>query len=76
MMKGILTAAALLSTIGLTAHSPQVETAAVPNVRFNPVEVTSVPNVRFKPVEVASVPNVRFKPVQVASVPKDRKSVV
>ena len=66
MMKGILTAAALLSTIGLTAHSHQVETAAVPNVRFNPAEVVSVPNVRFKSVEMASVPNVRFSETTLA----------
>lgn len=52
-MKGILTAAALLSTIGFTAHTPQVETAAVPNVRFNPVEVASVPNVRFSETTLA-----------------------
>ncbi|MDH0448097.1 hypothetical protein [Shewanella sp. GD04112] len=74
MMKGILTAAVLLSTLSIAINAVSLETAAAPNVRFKPVELAAAPNVRFKPVELAAAPNVRFKPVELAAAPNVRFS--
>ena len=81
MMKGILAAVTLLSSISFAVNTYALEdstklepaaksiTSEEPAVKLAPVEVTGHPYVKFKPFEIAGHPYVKFKPLEVAGHP-------